>query len=104
MKFQLAQKRANLDSNTTTGQSACQAGSTPFLGALGVSAVNRRSAAVLIALLVFVTLDPELDQTVNQFAIRQSSRCPQFRIHADRGEAGHGVDLVDVDLARLWID
>jgi len=72
-------------------------------GALGVSSVNRRSTTVLIPLLVFVALDAELDQTVNQLGIRYSGRAPQLRVHADRGKAWHGIDFVDVDPARLGI-
>ena len=65
--------------------------------------VESRSATVLIPLLVFVALDAEPDQAINQLGIRYSRRCPQFRIHADRGKARHGVDLVDEDLARFGI-
>ena len=58
------------------------------------------SAAVLIFLLVFVAFDAELNQAVDEIGIDQSGRGPQFGIHADGGESGHGVDLVQVDFAR----
>ncbi len=60
------------------------------------------SSAVLIFLLVFVPFNSELDQAVDQIRVRQPGCRPQLGIHADRGESRHGIDLVQVNLSRLF--
>src|SRR5581483_10478778 len=45
-----------------------------------------------------VPLERQLDQPVDQLTERQPAMLPHFRIHADRSEAGNGVDLVDIEL------
>src|SRR5688572_21351163 len=51
--------------------------------------------------LLFFPMPPEgeLNELINQPAVGQPGRFPHLRIHADGGEARHGVDLVEVDIA-----
>ncbi len=48
---------------------------------------------------LFVPLDAEPDQAVAQIRVRQAVGLPELGVDAGLGEAGHGVDLVDEDLA-----
>ena len=46
----------------------------------------------------------QFDQAVYQLGIRQAAGFPQLGIHADLGEAGDGVDFVQVDGVGVFID
>src|SRR3954447_26855867 len=59
--------------------------------------------AVLILLLILVTLAAEIDEAADQIRVGPTSRGPEFRVHADGGESGHGIDLVEIDLPVLGI-
>src|SRR5690606_1182687 len=50
-----------------------------------------------------VPLQAQLDQTVDQFRVRQAGGFPQLGEHADVREAGHGVDLIHPDGLRLLV-
>ena len=39
----------------------------------------------------------ERDEAIDELFIGQAGGFPQLRIHADTGEAGHGVDFVEID-------
>ncbi len=60
-------------------------------------------SAVLVFLLLRVPLQPQFNQLLNQPRIFQPRRRPHLGIHADRCESGHGIDLVQVNLARFGI-
>src|SRR5579872_2713857 len=47
-----------------------------------------------------VASESQIDQPVKEFGKWHSRRFPHFRIHGDGSEAGDGIDLVDVELAR----
>src|SRR6476646_5980393 len=66
-------------------------------------ASQRSLPAVLVALLIFVALNPQLYKPLNQIWVFQSTRRPHLGIHADGGEPRHGVDLVQIDLSRFGI-
>src|SRR6185369_10706950 len=59
--------------------------------------------AVLVLLLIRVTLEAEIDETADQFRVGQTSRGPEFGVHADGGESGHGIDLVQINFAVLGV-
>src|ERR1035441_2153116 len=46
-----------------------------------------------------MTLERQDDELVDQRAKAYGAVLPHLRIHADRGEAGDGIDLVDIQLA-----
>jgi len=56
-----------------------------------------------VALAIFVAFDGQLDQAVQQLRVGQATGFPELGVHADFGEAGHGIDLVDVDFACLFL-
>src|SRR5690348_15399192 len=45
-------------------------------------------------------LHGEFYQAADELGIADAAGLPELRVHADLGEAGDGVDLVDVELAR----
>src|ERR1017187_3041429 len=49
--------------------------------------------------LLLVTLQRQGDQPVKQRGKAHAAMLPHLRIHADRGEAGDGIDLVDIQLS-----
>src|SRR5215469_2724420 len=49
---------------------------------------------ISVLLLLRMTLQRQLKQAINQVRIANPGRRPQLRVHADRGKAGHGVDLI----------
>src|SRR3990170_7387110 len=51
-------------------------------------------------LLVAMTFDRQRDETIEQRRVVHAARRPQLGVHADRGEAGKGVDLVQIERAR----
>src|SRR5207249_4448301 len=55
-------------------------------------------------LLLGVALQAKLDQAVEQLRIGDPAGLPQLGIHADLGEAWHGVDLVEVDRAGVFVE
>src|SRR5215471_18242943 len=57
-------------------------------------------ASELGLLLFLVALDGELDKAVDELFVGEAGGFPEFWVHADGGEAGQRVDLVEVD-ARL---
>lgn len=56
--------------------------------------LNRRR---LIPISVFVALHAEFDQLVEQSGVILAGGLPQHAVHGDGCEAGHGVDLVEVN-------
>ena len=40
-----------------------------------------------------------MDEPVDEVCVRNAAGLPEFRVHADLGEAGDGVDLVNDDLS-----
>ncbi len=48
-----------------------------------------------------VTFDRERDQAIDQLRVRQSTRFPHLRVHADRREAGDGVHFVEIQDASV---
>ena len=58
----------------------------------------RRAVAVCFA------FHCQFDQTVNQFVVRQPAGFPKFGIHADLREAGDGVQLVEINLVRIFFN
>ena len=65
---------------------------------LEVASFSGRVAGA-VALLLGVAFHTKLDETVEQLRIGDTTGLPELRIHADLGEAGHGVDLVQIELA-----
>ncbi len=60
-------------------------------------------SAVLILLLITMPFHSKLNQPVNQLRIRDTRSRPQLGIHADGCKSRHGIDLVQINLARLGI-
>src|SRR5690348_18493083 len=60
--------------------------------------------AVLVLLLIRVTLEAEIDETAYHFRVGQTSRGPEFRVLADGGESGHGIDLGICGLSFVGTD
>src|ERR1700739_2655079 len=56
---------------------------------------------VAVAVLVGAAFQRQRNQPVDQLRIRHTTGGPQPRIHADGGESGQGVDLVDVNAPCL---
>src|SRR5688500_678886 len=56
---------------------------------------NARAQLLLLAM----ALDGELEKSIDQIGIGEAARFPHLRIHADGGEAGQRVHLVDEQLA-----
>src|SRR3954470_2831813 len=54
-----------------------------------------------VLFLFMMAIERQLNQPRYQFRIRDTGGGPQFGIHADGSEAGHGIDLVHVDALRL---
>src|SRR5579863_3872711 len=48
-----------------------------------------------------MVLERQLDQPVDQLRQSHSTRFPHLRVHADRGEPGNRVDLVDENLTQV---
>ena len=53
---------------------------------------------------VVVSLEGQLDQTIEELRVRESRRFPEFRVHRDARETGQAVQLVHVDLVGLLVD
>src|SRR5579875_3559076 len=68
------------------------------------SMLCHRLHACPVALAILVALDSQFDQAIQQLCVAQAAGFPELGIHADLGKAGHGVNLVDVDLARLFLE
>src|SRR5713226_8521276 len=51
-----------------------------------------------------VLLKRELNQLVNQIAEGDSARFPEFRIHADGGEAGYSIYFVEINLSAFFLE
>src|SRR6266850_3481017 len=51
-----------------------------------------------------MTFDSKPNQAINQFRIGNTASFPQFRIHADRGESRHRVNLVYDHAIRLALN
>ena len=51
-----------------------------------------------------MALQAKLDQAVEQFGIGNAAGLPELGIHADLREAGHRVDLVEIDRARILVE
>src|SRR5262245_56177138 len=51
-----------------------------------------------------VALEPERDEAREEIRVGEPARLPELRVHADRGEAGDGVDLVQQHAARAALD
>src|SRR5256885_5390803 len=58
--------------------------------------VARRSHAGTQLLLLGVAFDRKRDEAIEQLRIGDAACGPHLRVHADRGEAGDGVQLVEV--------
>ena len=58
----------------------------------------RESPCVAVLFLLGMAFKAELNQAIDEFRVRYARSRPQFRIHADGGEARQRVDLVDVHL------
>src|SRR5262249_11676858 len=56
------------------------------------------------ACFIGVALQRQLDQPVQQLRIGDAACLPQLGIHADLGEARHGIDLVDVERAGIAVE
>src|SRR5207253_10183860 len=52
---------------------------------------------------LLVTFEGQLNQAVQKLRILQTARFPQLGIHADRGKAGDGIDLVHKEASRLAV-
>src|SRR5260221_4732824 len=50
-------------------------------------------------LLLRVPFERKLDESVDQLRHGQPAVLPHLRVHADGGESGNGIDLVDVEAA-----
>src|SRR5205807_9693768 len=59
--------------------------------------------AIAILLFLLVALQSQLDQPLNQLWVFYSGSRPQLGVHADRGEARHGIDLIEIYLAGLGV-
>src|SRR5215469_2607881 len=59
---------------------------------------------VFCARFLVVHFESQIDQFADQFAEGNSARFPQFWIHADRGEAGDGVRLVQIQLTPFFFE
>src|ERR1700712_2750192 len=60
------------------------------------AAVASSSHAGSEMLVLRVAIDRERDQSIEQLRVRQPARFPHLRVHADRGEPGDGVHLVQI--------
>jgi len=60
-------------------------------------------------LLFAMALNSESDESVDELRVGKAGGFPEFGVHADAGEAGHGVDFVEVNaggfgfFAFLWL-
>ena len=52
-------------------------------------------------LLFAMAFDGQGDEAVDEFFIRDAAGLPELGVHADAGEAGHGIDFIEVDAAGL---
>ena len=52
-------------------------------------------------MLFAVAIDGEGDEAVYQLFVGEAGGLPEFGVHADAGEAGHGVDFIEVDAGRF---
>ena len=48
-------------------------------------------------MLFVVAFEGERDEAVDQFFVGDAGGLPELGVHGDAGEAGHGVDFVEVD-------
>jgi hypothetical protein len=48
-------------------------------------------------LLFLVAFGGKADESIDQFFVRHAGGFPELGVHADAGEARHGVDFVEVD-------
>ena len=62
------------------------------------SKVRASEHARLELLLLAMARDRERDEPFDERLIVDAARGPQLRVHADRREAGQGVDLVEIEL------
>src|ERR1019366_4123563 len=46
-----------------------------------------------------MSIEGELDESVQQFGVRDATCIPQFGIHTDGGKSRNGIDLVKEDFA-----
>src|SRR5580698_64754 len=60
-----------------------------------------RLTAEVRLLLLAMTLQRQLNEFVDKLWVLDTTRRPQLGVHADGGETGQGVDLVEDDLRRL---
>ena len=66
----------------------------PLLKKCGRIGILQGGAQVLA---LGVAFQCQLDEAVDEFAVADAAGLPQFGVHADGGEAGKGVDLVEVE-------
>ena len=48
-----------------------------------------------------MAFEGEGDEAVDEFFVGDAGGLPELGVHGDAGEAGHGVDLVEVDARGL---
>src|SRR5690606_19488446 len=73
-------------------------------GLSGGAVVRGRERRDAQCLLLGVPLERERDQAIDERRVVQPGRAPQLGVHADRGEPGHRVDLVEPHGARRAVD
>src|SRR6185312_16955324 len=66
--------------------------------------ITKLTPAVARSALLLMPLKREFNESIDEFWILQSRGCPQLGIHADGGEAGHGIDLIHVKLVIVRIE
>src|SRR5215469_3284333 len=76
----------------------------PILALQGAGGAGRKLDGVFRACFLVVKFEGELNEFVDQFCVGNAGGFPQLGIHADGGEAGDGVELVEIDLAGLAIE
>jgi hypothetical protein len=69
-----------------------------------VNSANERRVSAPSAPFVGLTLQGEFDQPIDEFRQGDSTCFPKHRVHADRGEPGQGIDLVQVHAIASTFD
>jgi len=62
------------------------------------------SSVLGVAAAALVAFEGEVDQAIDELGIAQACLLPQLRVHRDRGEAGHRVDLVAEEATPVFFE